>query len=158
MVDIDPKRLDTIENNQQAIISMLKTLLRQRSSNKVELLETKVKEKLRMKTKEVMVFLGVQRQTALNIMEKLGEIPGFAYFVGDSASKRSSYIVYKKSEIYKKQLGAILDMISEKGMITFNDIMQAFSIDIGTAKSIANDFIKNHPNFEMKDDIKIVKK
>lgn len=143
------------------LIYMNKMLLRQRHSNKIEILETEVMNRPRMKTLEVMNFLGgVRRQTALDIMRELGKTPDFRFDVGNSASKKSSVIIYLKSEIRKKQFKILLEIFSNNNVeeVTINKVMEVFSVDVEIAKLLAYDFVKEYPNFEIQDGNKIVRK
>lgn len=128
------ERLEEINGDNKKIIGSMDGLLRQKSTNKMAMLENEVMRKKEIRTFQVMKLLCITRPHALNLMRKLDSLPGFKFILGDSKFKRSSKIYYKPEEVFNVQCKAIMELLSKTAELSLRRIMDEFNISIEQAR------------------------
>lgn len=136
---------------------LLKTLVRQRMSNKLERLHETVKEKTMLDCGQVERMLGCSRPHALTLMRKLAKLPGFRFRVGTQEFHQPSVIVYDVSAAARDQDKQLLALFEKSASVTLMDIMRSFGVTIREARTLACNFVDAHPEYNL-DENKIVRR
>jgi len=136
---------------------LLRILVRQKQSNKLQKLMDEVQKKGRMCSRQVDVFLGVSRNWAINLMSKLGEEHGFRFSKGNINQKRSSVVIFDKSLIIKDQNKKIEDLLNSKETVTFSDLMSELRMDISELMMVVDDFVNHNKDYQIIDNNKLVR-
>ncbi len=144
------ERLDSIE-------TIIRTLVRQKMSNKSERLMDEVTKKGRLNVKQVESLFNISRPWAINLMGKLGKEYGFHFTKGDINKRLPSIITFNESLLIKDQHNKIQELLNTKGTVRFYDLMQEFGKDITEIKNIVNEFVKDRTDCKIVEGNKLVK-
>jgi hypothetical protein len=162
MSENENTKIKTPSNNTDekldAILELLKFVVKQRISNKKNRLIEEMQNRGRMNTGEVMTFLGVSRTWAIDMMKKVSEHPGFSYIGGNKETQRPTIIIYNESKVINDQMIRIKKSLDKNLILTFNEIMISLDVPINTARIIAEYFISQNKGFVIYEENKLVSK
>lgn len=123
----EPTLRDIMEVLQQ-IKSMLKILLKERSSDKIDLLEDEVKKAGALVTREVERRLNVSTPWALKLMRTLSTInPNFMFTAADPGRKVPCRIIFTEYGNWTN-LEKIAAMLAQEDDLSIRKLMQTFKL------------------------------
>ncbi len=139
-------KLDFISYKVKENNDLIRSLIRQRKSNKTGIIQDLVVERGRITTTEVMNHLNCCRAWALEIIKKIGRELDFKFIGGESSRNRPSVLIYTKSNQREKQIEMIKSKLEEINTLTLNAIMKTLCVDIQNARIIAVDISSQYPD------------
>lgn len=148
------KTNNDIYHKLESINDLIRVLIRQRKSDKLNLLEDRVKEKARMNKKEVVDFLGCADNWALKLMKRLGNQEGFRFILGNKITKRGSVILFEGHKLRRIQLENLKSLFKDRiKELTFSEIMNKINRDLEFVRELAFDLVGEDKKFQIGGDL-----
>lgn len=124
-------------------------LLREKKRNKLEALEEEVVKKGWMDTNQVMKFFNCRRNYAIELLQRLGELPEFTFSPGSAKDQIRARAIYNKSYDVKR-LESIKELFQDNvKIISLKNIMSAYGIELSKAKRLAKNFVEMYPTYKI---------
>jgi len=150
--------LEEIRDKLDAVLGLGRVAARRNRSNKEEYIRSEVMQLGRLSVRDIEHRAGCSRTWALQLMERIGEEPGFTYRPGDKGRTQSGILAFDASKVVRQQHEMIVAMIREKGFASMMMLMEKFNVVLSDARSIANEFVVTHDEYMILDNNKIKKK
>lgn len=152
------EELSEICTRLEVIEGLLRSLVRQRMSNKEELLHDEVKKRGSLAVTKVMGFLNISRTHALTIMRKVGNNPGFNFRKGGQKSDEPSVIGYSESMIVVGRNKKINQLLDNEKIVPLHVIKTEFGMNLEEAKQTVADYMETNKNCEIVEGNKLRRK
>ncbi len=138
--------LRDLQESMQQVKAMLKILLKERASDKLDLLEEEVRKAGVLITKEVERRLSVSTTWALKMMRRLSTInPNFMFTAADPGRKVPCRIIFTEHGNWTN-LEKIAEMLAQEGELPIGKLMRVFKLAAyKEGILLAQAFIDVHP-------------